>query len=157
MEKQEEFELFDFLKKLFSNRDTVTEPDTAIAPSGKAEDNQSGTRLCKTCGKPISYNPAWRNIPKYCSDCRANYKASRQSRQGMITITCKNCGKTETIPENVQHWPDLCQECRRKLPAQQITRTCKGCGKEFTFPSTVRHWPNYCRQCQAKHRKRKKK
>lgn len=159
---REEFNLFDFLKKLFRRGDIVAEQPSGTVNRESAVTNADAgpssqdTKLCKTCGKPIAYKPSWKRIPNYCADCTAKYKAAQEAKRGLVTITCRNCGKTETIPANVQHWPDLCQECRAKLPAQQITRKCKGCGKEFTFPSDLRHWPNYCRQCQAKHAKKKK-
>ena len=160
--------MFEFFKKLFSRNDLTADhtPTTASSHSDEKEsaDKTHGagktsflTKPCKTCGKPITYNPSWKRIPNYCSDCYKKHKASQKSKQGTVTITCKNCGKTVTLPSNVQHWPDLCQECRSKLPSQQITRKCRGCGKEFSFPSKLRHWPNYCRECQAKRKKKPQK
>ena len=170
--------MFKFLKKIFAkNESPVTvamngSPSEHVIPEAAVltaenhiPDQETRTAVrgqsamkttpCRTCGKPISYKPVQKHIPKYCADCRAKYKKDQQTKQGMVTITCKNCGKTETIPANVQHWPDLCQECRAKLPPQKITRKCRGCGKMFSFPATVKHWPNYCRECQQKRKKKK--
>ncbi len=146
------------LKNLFSkdkSEPVNTEPvkiehsKPTIKPSG-SDTPSVLTKPCKTCGKPIEYNPAWQHVPNYCPDCKAKYRAEQETKRGMVTITCKNCGKTVTLPEHVQHWPDLCQECRAKLPPQKITRKCRGCGRYFTFKSNVKHWPNYCYSCQAK-------
>ena len=137
--KREDVHMFDRIKKLFSRdaQDTKTASDTA----------RKQTSLCRTCGKPIFYDPSRECVPDYCPECRAKARSER----GMITRTCKKCGNTFILPEEVQHWPDYCQECRRKYHiVEQITRKCRGCGKEFTFPSDVWHWPNYCRECQAK-------
>ena len=168
--------MLEFFKKIFGRKNELVSEETVRINKAKSEPVKGNsavtdtieqnanpaevhkptvkTTTCKTCGKPIKYNPVQKHIPKYCSACKTAYRAAQKVTQakqpGMVTYTCKNCGKTETIPENVQHWPDLCQECRAKLPPQTITRKCQGCGKTFLFPSNVRHWPNYCRECQAK-------
>ncbi len=144
-------------KNLFSkdkSEPVTTEQNEKGKPAIKPADTLSVlTKPCKTCGKPITYNPAWKNVPNYCPDCKAKYKVEQEVKRGMVTITCKNCGKKVTLPENVQHWPDICQECWAKLPPQKITRKCRGCGRYFTFKSNVKHWPNYCYSCQAKRKR----
>ena len=131
-----------FLKKLFSRSGTQpSEEEYAMEPEFQ-------TKPCRSCGRPISYNPEWKYIPNYCRECKKEYRA------GIVIRTCKRCGKTFTLPESVQHWPNYCQECRAKFrPVEMITRTCRGCGSQFTFPSSVKHWPHYCRECQAKRKK----
>ena len=134
------YTLFEFLKNLFTWNSTQSaeEEECTFEPEFQ-------TKPCKSCGRPISYNPEWKHIPNYCRECKKGYRVSR---------TCKSCGKTFTFPESVQHWPSYCQECRAKFkPVETITRTCRGCGCQFTFPSSVKHWPHYCRECQAKRKK----
>ena len=134
--------MFEFIKKIFSQSSTKTaEEEYALEPEFQ-------TKPCKSCGRPISYNPEWKPIPNYCQECKKEY------RTGLVTRTCKGCGKKFTFPESVQHWPNYCQECRARFrPVETITRTCRGCGKTFNFPSSVKHWPNYCRECQAKRKR----
>ena len=137
----EEPPLFGFFKKIFTRSS-----ETDDKPREEME-LEFLTKPCRTCGRPISYNPAWKHIPNYCKECKAEF------RKGTITRTCKRCGRTFTFPESVQHWPNYCQECRNYFrPVETVTRKCRGCGKSFTFPSNVVHWPNYCRECQAGHR-----
>lgn len=142
--------LFKWLKKLFSK----PEPAAELQAAQNADRNVGRVmeKPCLSCGKPISYDPAWKHIPNYCAACKAKYREKR----GMITRTCKRCGKTFTLPENVQHWPNYCQECRaRYRPEEKITRKCRSCGRKFTFSSKIQHWPNYCRECQAKRREKR--
>ena len=135
--------LFEFLKKLLLRNNTQsTAEEYTLEPEFQ-------TKPCRSCGRPISFNPEWKHIPNYCRECKKEYRA------GLITRTCKKCGKTFTLPESVQHWPNYCHECRARFkPVETITRTCKGCGNRFTFPSSVKHWPNFCRECQAKRNQR---
>ena len=135
--------MFEFLKNLFSRSNThPVKEEPLLEPEFQ-------TKPCRSCGRPISYNPEWEHIPNYCRECKKEYRA------GLITRTCKRCGKTFTLPESVQHWPNYCQECRARFrPVETITRTCRGCGSQFTFPSSVKHWPNFCRECQAKRSQR---
>ena len=135
--------LIDFIKRLLLRGNThPSEEELLLEPEFQ-------TKPCRSCGRPISYNPEWKHIPNYCRECKKEYRA------GLITRTCKRCGKTFTLPESVQHWPNYCQECRARFrPVETITRTCKGCGSRFTFPSSVKHWPNFCRECQAKRNQR---
>ena len=135
--------MFEFLKNLLSKSGAKpVEEEPLLEPEFQ-------TKPCKSCGRPVSYNPEWKHIPNYCRECKKEYRA------GLITRTCKRCGKTFTLPESVQHWPNYCQECRARFrPVETITRTCKGCGSRFTFPSSVKHWPNFCRECQAKRNQR---
>lgn len=136
------YPVFDFIKKLFSGS---SEPEEVTF------EPEFQTRPCRSCGRPISYNPEWEHIPNYCRECKREYQ---EKRQGLVTRTCRRCGKTFTLPESVQHWPNYCQECRARFrPVETITRTCRGCGNQFSFPSSVRHWPHYCRECQAKRKK----
>ena len=136
--------LFEFLKKLVLRNNTQSTAEDALLLEPEFQ-----TKPCRSCGRPISYNPEWKHIPNYCRECKKEYRA------GLITRTCKKCGKTFTLPESVQHWPNYCQECRARFkPVETITRTCKGCGNRFTFPSSVKHWPNFCRECQAKRNQR---
>ena len=127
--------LIDFIKRLLLRGNThPSEEELLLEPEFQ-------TKPCRSCGRPISYNPEWKHIPNYCRECK----------DGLITRTCKRCGKTFTLPESVQHWPNYCQECRARFrPVEVITRTCRGCGHQFTFPSSVTHWPHFCRECQAK-------
>ena len=137
--------MFDFIKKIFSKgTQTTTEPASSPVSNPEPIETEFLTKPCRTCGRPITYNPKWKHIPNYCRDCKAEY------RKDTITRTCKSCGKTFTLPSSVQHWPNYCQECRAKFRSTEtVTRTCKGCGRRFTFPSSVQHWPRYCRECQA--------
>ena len=136
--------MFEFLKKLLLRNNTQSTAEDALLLEPEFQ-----TKPCRSCGRPISYNPEWKHIPNYCRECKKEYRA------GLITRTCKKCGKTFTLPEAVQHWPNYCHECRARFkPVETITRTCKGCGNRFTFPSSVKHWPNFCRECQAKRNQR---
>ena len=122
--------MFDWIKRLYSRNQQDEKPAAA--------EDRIRTVTCRSCGRPVSYDPSRERIPEYCPECKAKARAER----GMITRTCKKCGKTFILPEEVQHWPDYCQECRKKYKiVEQITRKCRGCGKEFTFPSNVWHWP----------------
>ena len=88
------------LKNLFSKdkpEPATTEQNENSKPTIKpaASDTPSVlTKPCKTCGKPIKYNPAWKHVPNYCPDCKAKYRAEQEAKRGMVTITCKNCGKS---------------------------------------------------------------
>ncbi|MBR2526980.1 MAG: hypothetical protein IKE58_00685 [Blautia sp.] len=95
--------MFDWLNSIF-NRTNPGQQSATDTPSLL-------TRPCKSCGRPIYYDPRRGRIPSYCQECKAK---RRLERQGMVTITCRKCGRTVTLPEDVQHWPDLCQECRAK-------------------------------------------
>ena len=109
--------LFEFLKNLFSRNSTHPSEDEPLL------EPEFQTKQCRSCGRPISYNPEWKHIPNYCRECRKDYRA------GLITRTCKRCGKTFTLPESVQHWPNYCQECKARFrPVETITRTCRGAG-----------------------------
>ena len=91
-----------FLKKLFSRSSAQpTEEEYAMEPEFQ-------TKPCRSCGRPISYNPEWKHIPNYCRECKKEYRA------GLVTRTCKRCGRTFTLPESVQHWPNYCRECQAK-------------------------------------------
>lgn len=139
--------MFGFLKKLFGQKE---EQPVEFEPEFQ-------TRPCRSCGRPISYNPEWEHIPNYCRECKKEYQEKQNEKRDLITRTCKQCGKTFTFPESVQHWPNYCQECRSRFrPVETIIRTCRGCGQKFSFPSSVKHWPHYCRECQAGFKKEKR-
>ena len=90
--------MFDSIKKIFSKgTEPTTEPDTNPDTNPESLEPEFLTKPCRTCGRPITYNPKWKFIPNYCRDCKAEY------RKDTITRTCKSCGKTFTLPSSVQH------------------------------------------------------
>ena len=106
--------LFEWLKKLFSRKGEQT---TQAPEAPKLQTNP-----CKTCGKPISYDPSWTHIPNYCPECKAKYRAEhgeQRPRQKMIKRTCRSCGREFTFPSTVQHWPNYCRDCRAKFKEQR--------------------------------------
>ena len=65
--------LFEWLKRLFSKPAPVA--DTQPAPVSNTE--KMSVKTCKSCGKPISYDPSWEHIPNYCRECRAKFKEQK--------------------------------------------------------------------------------
>ena len=99
--------MFDWLKKLFSK------PTPAADKKPELQ-----TKPCKSCGKPVSFNPSWQHIPNYCPECKAKYRAEHKERK-MIRRTCRSCGRTFTFPSIVKHYPNYCRECqanRKRAP-----------------------------------------
>ena len=71
----EEAPLFEFLKKVFARRsDPVVEPEF---------EPEFLTKPCRTCGRPISYNPEWKHIPNYCKECKAEFRKDHKDMQEM--------------------------------------------------------------------------
>ena len=62
--------MFDFIKKMFSKDPKPVEFEPEFQ-----------TRPCRSCGRPISYNPEWKHIPNYCRECKSDF------RKGEITRT----------------------------------------------------------------------
>ena len=57
-----------FLKKLFSRSSAQpTVEEYAMEPEFQ-------TKPCRSCGRPISYNPEWKHIPNYCRECKKEYR-----------------------------------------------------------------------------------
>ena len=57
--------MFNWLKKLFSKPEPVA--NLEIKPEKKLLE-----KPCRTCGKPIFYDPSWEHIPNYCKECTPN-------------------------------------------------------------------------------------
>ena len=53
--------MFNWLKKLFSKPEPV-------ASMPIKEETKLLEKPCRTCGKPIFYDPSWEHIPNYCKD-----------------------------------------------------------------------------------------
>ena len=108
------------------------------------------TAVCKTCGKPIPYNPSRRRAPKYCKACRKKYQQehAKESAKDASVQAVKETqeAKPETNPELN---PDQNGKSDGQKP-KRVWRTCRTCGKRFTVPSSMKRKPNYCRSCFAK-------
>ena len=66
-----------FLKKLFSwSSAQPAEEEYAMEPEFQ-------TKPCRSCGRPISYNPEWKHIPNYCRECKKEYRA------GLLLVSIK--------------------------------------------------------------------
>ena len=66
--------MFNWLKRVFSKPEEVqveSEPRFFIKP-------------CASCGKPITYNPAWKHIPNNCTECKTKYRADHD----ILEIIC---------------------------------------------------------------------
>ena len=99
--------MFSFLKKMFHRE----------GPKGVVEIEETPKMLekpCKTCGKPLFYDPSWDHIPNYCRDCRKKYWEEHETVR-VMRRKCKNCGKSFTFPNNVRHYPNYCKACRAKF------------------------------------------
>ena len=101
--------MFSFIKKLFKTSHTET-PEPTETPNKPVA---LPTKPCLTCGKPITYDPAWEHIPNYCSECKAKYKAEHPKRE-YIRRKCRGCGKPFSFPADLKHKPNYCRECQRK-------------------------------------------
>ena len=57
--------MFESIKNLFSRNSTQSaEEEYAMEPEFQ-------TKPCRSCGRPISYNPEWKHIPEFCRECKA--------------------------------------------------------------------------------------
>ncbi len=106
--------MFEWLKRLFSKPALVA--DTQPTPVSNTE--KMSIKPCKSCGKPISYDPSWQHIPNYCPECKAKYRAEHE-KQKMVKRRCRSCGRTFTFPSTVKHYPNYCRECRSKFKEQK--------------------------------------
>ena len=95
--------MFEWIKKLFIKKE---EPQVE-------EDAHLTTKPCKTCGKPITYDPSWKHIPNYCAECKAKYREDNVVK--IMRRKCRACGKTFTFPSTVKHYPNYCRDCQRKF------------------------------------------
>jgi len=60
--------VFNWLKKIFSRK---TE---SVASMPIKEEPKRLEKPCRTCGKPIFYDPSWEHIPNYCKECKRKYQ-----------------------------------------------------------------------------------
>ena len=94
--------MFDWLKRLFSKME-----DEKKAPASSAQDEMP-TKPCRTCGKPIFYDPSWEHIPNYCKECKAKYQTEHDIPR-IIRRKCKRCGRSFTFPSTIPHYPNYCR------------------------------------------------
>ena len=99
--------MFNWLKKIFSKPEPV-----ASVPI--KEENKFLEKPCRTCGKPIFYDPSWEHIPNYCKECKRKYQ-DEHSAPKIMRRKCRSCGKQFTFPSTIKHYPNYCKECRAKF------------------------------------------
>ena len=102
--------MFDWLKKIFHRENAEPAPAPEVV-------NKMSEKPCKTCGKPISYNPAWTHIPNYCPECKAKYRAEQAVKT--VKRTCRSCGKVFFVPSSVKYMPNYCKSCKTKFKEQR--------------------------------------
>lgn len=100
--------MFDWLKRLFSNMEEEKKS------SASSVQEVMPTKPCRTCGKPISYDPSWKHIPNYCKECKAKYQAEHDIPR-IMRRKCKRCGRSFTFPSTIPHYPNYCRDCRAKF------------------------------------------
>ena len=95
----------EWLKKMFSRKEEQP-PNLVIKEEPKMVE-----KPCRSCGKPIFYDPKWSHIPNYCKECKQKF----QEEKGLTSRKCRSCGKTFTVPSTVKHKPNYCKTCRAKF------------------------------------------
>ena len=97
--------MFNWLKKLFSK--PVASMPIEIEP-------KLLEKPCRTCGKPIFYDPSWEHILNYCKECRRKYQDEHNIPR-IMKRKCKRRGKPFTFPSTIKHYPNYCKDCRAKF------------------------------------------
>ena len=69
--------MFNWLKKLFSKPEPVASMPIEIEP-------KLLEKPCRTCGKPIFYDPSWEHIPNYLCIC-----SGRSPYDGVLEVLVK--------------------------------------------------------------------
>ncbi len=112
--------MFEWLKKIFFRSSTAADAKPSAPQDRKAGGMQE--KPCRSCGKPVSYDPSWRHIPNYCPECKAKYRAEQGDQNPepkRIRHRCRSCGRFFTFPSTVKHYPNYCRQCRGKFRAQK--------------------------------------
>ena len=99
--------VFNWLKKLFSKPEPV-------ASMPIKEENKLLEKPCRTCGKPIFYDPSWEHIPNYCKECKRKYQDEHNIPK-IMKRKCRSCGKQFTFPSTIKHYPNYGKDCRAKF------------------------------------------
>ena len=97
--------MFDWLKRLLGKKPAPVEEEQ------KTETPKMLEKPCRSCGKPILYDPNWAHAPNYCKECKRKF----QEEKGLVSRKCRSCGKTFTVPATVKHMPNYCKACRAKF------------------------------------------
>ena len=100
--------MFNWLKKIFSRK-----PES-VASMPIKEEPKLLEKPCRTCGKPIFYDPSWEHIPNYCKECKRKYQDEHNIPK-IMKRKCKRCGKPFTFRSTIKHYPNYCKDCRAKF------------------------------------------